>query len=127
MIRSTSSDTFAIRAMASISFSVNFGLLNTDAEIILFGSRMRMARISRDPLTAAFSRSEKPILAICCEMLSRAASPAAPSGMFGASAGANGPVSMSGSSPSLGRASPGSTPRLAKKSRVAAAASDRAR
>ena len=63
MIRRTSSDTFAIRENPSISESFNLGLLSTAAAIILLGSRMRMARISREPFIAAFSRSVNPMLA----------------------------------------------------------------
>ena len=40
---------------ASTSESVSFGLLKTELEIILFGSRISTARISFVPLSAAFN------------------------------------------------------------------------
>ena len=57
----------------STSDSLSFGLDSTEAAIILFGSRIRIARISRVPFTAAFSRCENPILVIRWLTLSRSA------------------------------------------------------
>ena len=52
MVRSTSSETLAMRAMPAISVSVIFGLLRTAAVTIRLGSRIRMARSSRVPFIA---------------------------------------------------------------------------
>ena len=71
MTRSTSSATFCIFAKLATSASLSFGLLSTAAQIILLGSRMRIARISRVPLTAAFSRCIIPIFASCWDALKR--------------------------------------------------------
>ena len=45
MIRSTSSDTFAIFAKLSTSDSVSFGLLSTETDTSLFGSRIRIGAL----------------------------------------------------------------------------------
>ena len=76
-----------------------------------------MARISREPLTAAFKRWENPIFAICCEMLCRTGSPAAPSGISGSS-GPPGRIDQRVVA-LAGRAPPGTTPRAAKNSPIA--------
>ena len=57
MIRRTSSDRLAIFAKFSTSDSVSLGLLSTETDTSLFGSRMRMARSSLEPFIAAFIRS----------------------------------------------------------------------
>ena len=54
-----------IRETLSDFAASSLGLLRTADEIILFGSRTRIARTSREPLTAAFSRSGNDIFASC--------------------------------------------------------------